>query len=176
MANGIPPEEWINRHLSTDGGVQGAPGCLEETGVVIQLIHEAGESRGDLAVLWLNLTNAYRSIPCKLIKTALTRHHVSEMIRNLILNYYSNFRLRGSRGTGCTAGAMSKSSGPWQRHLAQQTTASPSTFPSSPSPSSELGRTINISQVPLPASHHCTGLNTEHCLCFVLYVCANGIF
>lgn len=67
------------------GGVPGVPGCLEHTGVVIQLIREARESRGDLATLWLDLTNAYGSIPHKLVETALTRHHVPE-IRNLILD------------------------------------------------------------------------------------------
>ncbi len=34
------------------------PGCLEYTGVVTPLIMEARESRGDLMVIWLDLTNA----------------------------------------------------------------------------------------------------------------------
>lgn len=91
-----------NAYIDTSvqkGGVPGVPGCLEHTGVVTQLIREARESRGDLATLWLNLTNAYGSIPHKLVETALTRHHVPEMIRNLIMDYYSSFRLRVSSGS-----------------------------------------------------------------------------
>ncbi|XP_029943214.1 uncharacterized protein LOC115385372 [Salarias fasciatus] len=80
------------------GGVPGVPGCLEHTGVVSQLIREARESRGDLATLWLDLTNAYGSIPHKLVETALTRHHVPVTITNLILDYYNNFQLRVTSG------------------------------------------------------------------------------
>lgn len=75
-----------NSYIDTSvqkGGVLGVPGCLQHTGVVARLIREARESRGDLAALWLDLTNAYGSIPHKLVDTALTRHHVPELIRNL---------------------------------------------------------------------------------------------
>ncbi|TWW81809.1 hypothetical protein D4764_01G0016240 [Takifugu flavidus] len=80
------------------GGVPGVPGCLEHMGVVSQLIREARESRGDLATLWLDLSNAYGSIPHKLVQTALTRHHVPGTITNLILDYY-NFQLRVTTGS-----------------------------------------------------------------------------
>lgn len=40
------------------GGIPGVPGCLEHSGVVTQLIREAREGKGDLAVLWLDLANA----------------------------------------------------------------------------------------------------------------------
>ena len=64
----------------------------------MQLIREARESKGDLATLWLDLTNAYGSIPHKLVETALTRHHVPEKICNLITDYYSDFSARVSSG------------------------------------------------------------------------------
>nr|XP_014269084.2 uncharacterized protein LOC106676625 [Maylandia zebra] len=76
------------------GGIPGVPGCLEHTGVVTHLIREAHENRGDLAVLWLDLTNAYGSIPHKLVEHALHLHHVPSKIKDLILDYYANFRLR----------------------------------------------------------------------------------
>ncbi len=44
--------------LVQKGGVPGVSGCIEYTGVVTQLIREARESRGYLAVLWLDLANA----------------------------------------------------------------------------------------------------------------------
>ena len=50
-------------------------------------------------MLWLDLTNAYGSIPHKLVETALDRHHVPGKIRDLILDYYKSFKLRVTSGT-----------------------------------------------------------------------------
>ncbi|KAI2653774.1 hypothetical protein H4Q32_014114 [Labeo rohita] len=85
------------------GGIPKVPGCIEHTGVITQLIQEALEGGGDLAVLWLDLANAYESIPHKVVETSLTRHHVPEKISNLILNYYSCFKLRVTSGTVTSA-------------------------------------------------------------------------
>ncbi|KAI4880969.1 hypothetical protein NFI96_033174 [Prochilodus magdalenae] len=81
------------------GGVPKTPGCNEHTGVVTQLIREAREGKGDLAVLWLDLANAYGSIPHKLVEISLVRHHVPHKIRDLILDYYNCFSLRVTSGT-----------------------------------------------------------------------------
>lgn len=69
-----------NKYIDTvqKGKIPGVPGCLEHTGVVTQLIREAREGRGDLVVLWLDLTNAYSSIPHNLVEVALKKHHVPE--------------------------------------------------------------------------------------------------
>lgn len=64
---------------------EGNPGVQE------QLIREAREGKGDLAVLWLDLANAYSSIPQKLEEAALVRHHVLSNIKNLIMDYSDNF-------------------------------------------------------------------------------------
>lgn len=91
-----------NSYIDTSaqkGGIPGAPGCLEHTGVVTQLIREAHENRGDLAVLWLDLTNAYESIPHKLVELVLHLHRVPSKIKDLILDYYDNFRLRYPSGS-----------------------------------------------------------------------------
>lgn len=57
------------------GGISGTPGYLEHTGAVKQR-KEAKEGKGDLVVLWLDLNNAYGSIPQKLVEEALCRHHI----------------------------------------------------------------------------------------------------
>ena len=91
-----------NNYIDTSvqkGGVAGMPGCIEHTGVVSQLIREAKENKGNLAVLWLDLANAYGSIPHKLVEEALRRHHVPSSISALILDYYNNFMLRVTSGT-----------------------------------------------------------------------------
>ena len=73
-------------------------GCLEHTGVVTQLIREARENKGNLSVLWLDLVNAFGSIPHKLVQLTLEKHHVPSRCRDLIADYYTNFRMRVSSG------------------------------------------------------------------------------
>ena len=41
------------------GGIPGFSGCLEHISLLTQLLREAQENKGDLAVLWLDLANAY---------------------------------------------------------------------------------------------------------------------
>lgn len=91
-----------NRYINTSvqkGGIPGVPGCLEHTGVVTQLLREARESKGSLVVLWLDLANAYGSMPHKLVFKTLERHHVPAKVRDIILEYYGDFRLRVSAGS-----------------------------------------------------------------------------
>ena len=86
-----------NNYLDTSvqkGGVPGVPGCLEHTGVATQLIREAKKSKGDLAMLWLDLTNAYGSVPHKLVELTLIKYHIPESIRNIISEYYGNYKFR----------------------------------------------------------------------------------
>jgi len=45
-------------------------------------------------VLWLDLANAYGSIPHKLVQEALNRYRIPGTFRDLILDYYSSFSLR----------------------------------------------------------------------------------
>ncbi|XP_015259791.1 PREDICTED: uncharacterized protein LOC107104322 [Cyprinodon variegatus] len=106
LANRLSEYLLRNSYIDTSvqkGGVQGMPGCLEHTGVITQLIREARENRGDLAVLWLDLANAYGSIPHKLVSKALTTYHVPEKITELIWDYYSGFSLRFTTGTTTSA-------------------------------------------------------------------------
>ncbi|KAJ3582934.1 hypothetical protein NHX12_000088, partial [Muraenolepis orangiensis] len=63
-----------------------------------RLIREARENKGNLSVLWLDLENAFRPIPHKLVQFTLTKHHVPSRCRDLIADYYSNFRMRVSSG------------------------------------------------------------------------------
>ena len=90
-----------NTYIDTSvqkGGIPGMSGCLEHTGVVTQLIREARENKGNLSVLWLDLANAFGSIPHKLVQLTLRKHHVPSRCRDLIADYYRNFRMRVSSG------------------------------------------------------------------------------
>ena len=81
--------------------VPGIPGLIEHTGVVTQLLREAKEGKGDLAVLWLDLANAYDSILHKLIEEALKRYHIPSAARKSLCDYYAKFYIK------TTAGAVS---------------------------------------------------------------------
>lgn len=90
-----------NTYIDTSvqkGGIPQVPGCLEHTGVITQLLSEARETNSNLAVLWLDLVNAYGSIPHKVVESALQRHHVPVGITKLIMDYYNEFYLRVSTG------------------------------------------------------------------------------
>ena len=63
------------------------PGCIEHTGVVSQLLKDRKKDKGDMTVLWLDLKNAYGSISHSLVEEALKRHHASNKIIELIVDY-----------------------------------------------------------------------------------------
>lgn len=125
------------------GGVPGVSGCIEHTSVLTQIIREAREGKGELAVIWLDLANAYGSMPHKLVQLTLEKYHVPAKTRHLLEEYFNRLELRFSIGdyttswqrlevgivTGCTisvilfAAAMNllvkstekMSRGPWMR-------------------------------------------------------------
>ena len=52
----------------------------------------------NLVVTWLDIANAYGSIPHDVIMKALERAHIPENTRSLIKSYYSDVRIRFSTG------------------------------------------------------------------------------
>ena len=76
------------------GGIPGVSGCLEHTSLLSQLIREAKVERKNLVVTWLDIANAYGSIPHSLIMSALKKAHVPEEEVSLVESYYSNVQIR----------------------------------------------------------------------------------
>ena len=76
------------------GGVPAVSGCLEHTAVLSQLIREAKAKKRNLVITWLDITNAYGSIPHSLIQVALKRAHVPEDMCNLVDSYYNDVKIR----------------------------------------------------------------------------------
>lgn len=93
LADFLLKNEYIDTSVQK-GGVPGISGCMEHIGVVLQLLKEAKANRGDIAIVWLDLKNAYGSIPHKPVEAALHRHYVPSKITELISDYYNNFQLR----------------------------------------------------------------------------------
>ena len=86
-----------NKYLDTSvqkGGVPGFSGCLEHTAVLSELIHQAKQQRGDLSVIWLDLANAYGSIPHQLIVYSLQQYKAPEKVQNIIKKYLDMLVLR----------------------------------------------------------------------------------
>lgn len=88
LSNFLLSNEYFDMSVQK-GGILGVHGCLEHTGVITQLIREAREGKEDLAVLWLDLTNAYSSIPHMLVEIKLEKHHVPQKVKELVIDYYS---------------------------------------------------------------------------------------
>ena len=86
-----------NNYIDTaiqKGGIPGVSGCLEHTALLSQLIQEAKTEKKNLVVTWLDITNAYGSIPHRLIKKALESAHVSKRMIEIIDKYYDNAKIR----------------------------------------------------------------------------------
>lgn len=82
---------YVNTSIQK-GGISGFSGCLEHTGVLSQMIQEARAMKGDLTVVWLDMANAYGSIPHDL--TALTHYHIPGCIKEMITSYLDGIKLR----------------------------------------------------------------------------------
>ena len=88
-----------NRYIDTSiqkGGVPEVSECLEHTAVLSQLIREAKAGKKDLEITWLDIANAYGSIPHSLILTALKRTHVPENMYRMVETYYADVKIRFS--------------------------------------------------------------------------------
>ena len=88
-----------NNYIDTSvqkGGVPDISGCMEHTSVISQLIREAKANKTDLVVTWLDIANAYGSIPHSLIITALQNTHVPERMQELVKSYYGEVNIRFS--------------------------------------------------------------------------------
>ena len=90
-----------NQYIDTSvqkGGVPGFSGCVEHTSALSHIIREAKVNQKDLTVVWLDLANAYGSIPHKLIETALKHYHIPDHVQQIINGYFSNIQLRFAVG------------------------------------------------------------------------------
>ena len=80
-----------NSYISPEvqkGSMKKVAGCWEHTAMVWSALKNARKSKNSLAVLWLDLANAYGSVPHKLIVFALRRYGVPEDWISLIMAYY----------------------------------------------------------------------------------------
>ena len=77
-------------------GIPGFPGCLEHASAIWSIIKRAKSEGKYLDVVWLDLANAYGSVPHQLIATSLEFFHVPQKVRSLLKTYYDSFVMRFS--------------------------------------------------------------------------------
>ena len=78
------------------GGIPGVPGCLEHATMIWDSIQKAKSNRRNLDVVWLDLANAYGSVPHEMIQMSLKAYHVPENIRKMLDRYFGGFTMRFS--------------------------------------------------------------------------------
>ena len=78
------------------GGIPGMPGCLEHATLIWDAIQKARTEKRDIDVVWLDLANAYGSVPHDMIQLALEMYHIPENIRTMLRKYFQGFSMRFS--------------------------------------------------------------------------------
>ena len=69
-------------------GIPGVSGCIEYTSVISQLIKEAKKGKKNFAAVWLDLANAYGSVPHQLIESAMELYHILEKVQGIVRSYF----------------------------------------------------------------------------------------
>ena len=75
-------------------GIPGFPGCLEHVSMIWSAIKSAKQAKSNLEVIWLDLANAYGSVPHSIIDLALSHFWVPDRLRVMVERYYKKFKMR----------------------------------------------------------------------------------
>ena len=68
-------------------------GHIEHTSVISQLIQESKKDK-NFAAVWLDLANAYGSVPNQLIESAMELYHIPEKVQELVRSYFGGTKIR----------------------------------------------------------------------------------
>ena len=104
------------------GGVPGMPRCLEHSTMIWEAIQRAKSGKHELHVIWLDLANAYGSVPHQLLWQALEMYHVPETVITMLQAYFTEFQMR------FTAEAFTTNWMPLEIGIAMGCTVSPILF------------------------------------------------
>ena len=87
----------MNKYINTSvqkAGIPGFPGCLEHAQMIWNSLMSAKRERKELHVVWLDLANAYGSVPHTSIKLALEFFHVPEKVIDVLMEYFGSAFMR----------------------------------------------------------------------------------
>ena len=85
-----------NKYIDTSvqqAGIPGFSGCLEHTSMIWHQIQAAKKDKRDLYVIFLDLANAFGSVPHKLLWESFNFFHVPEPITTLVKAYFQDLQL-----------------------------------------------------------------------------------
>ena len=68
-------------------GVPGIPGCIDHVFTIKDAIQEAKKTSESLNVVWLDLTDAYGSVPYELLMKAMDFLYIPEEVQNIMKEY-----------------------------------------------------------------------------------------
>lgn len=74
-------------------GVPGFPGCMEHSSVIWEHIQWAKRERSDLHVVWVDVANAYVSVPYQLLNYTTEFFHMPCSIRSPLTNDLKDLRV-----------------------------------------------------------------------------------
>ena len=82
-----------NKYISTSvqrAGIPRFPGCLEHAQMIWNSWMTAKYAKKKLHNLWLDLANAYGSVPLNCIQFALKFFHIPEKVADILMQYFGN--------------------------------------------------------------------------------------
>ena len=85
-----------NEYIDTSvqkAGIPGFSGCLEHTSMIWHQIQAAKKDKRDLHVTFLDLANAFGSVPHELLWESFSFFHVPDPITTLVKNYFQDLQL-----------------------------------------------------------------------------------
>ena len=83
--------------------VHGIPGCTEHQFKLATAIQEARKKHRSLAICWLDLANAYRSVHRQLIQFTLRHYHAPSKLVSTVANLYTSLSATITTPTWTTA-------------------------------------------------------------------------
>ena len=93
LADRVPSEEFLHWHHCAEGG-SSRHSRLHRTYRSCHPVNPRGKGKPRrVLVIWLDLANAYGSIPHKLVAKALTTHHVPQKVTELIQQFQHEIHL-----------------------------------------------------------------------------------
>ncbi|GFN82122.1 reverse transcriptase [Plakobranchus ocellatus] len=84
--------------------------------MIWEAIQRAKSEKLNLDVVWLDLANAYGSVPHEMIQLALRMYHVPEVIPVMLDDYFSGFRMRKGLLDGCDDWVVSADLPEWESY------------------------------------------------------------
>ena len=105
MASRLTEHLTENEYMNTSvqqGGIPEVSGCLEHATMIWEAIQRFKSEKLNLAVVWLDLANAYGSVLHQMIQLALRMYHVQEDIQVMLDTYFNGFRMTFSANSYTT--------------------------------------------------------------------------